>query len=201
MNTFFNVNNKYLTGTGILGGFNQSNPITNPSFETPTASDTSGIKPAKIGAIGGAGLSAVSGIMDMFAQGDNQRAIGEQLALSGAQYDLQINQINSNQNIADLASVEQANKQYSTQLAQAGATGASMQSGAIGSILDETAKNDKIRNFGNEMTATTQKLNTYMAKHQTDKQAQQKLQASQNQAAGSFISSAISIAMLAAIIL
>jgi hypothetical protein len=201
MNTFFNVNNKYPAGSGILGGFNQTNPIPNDAFQTPVASDTVGLSKSQIGAGIGGALSAVSGIMDIFAQGDNQRAIGEQLDLSNAQYDLQISQINSNQNIADLASIQQANKQYSTQLAQAGATGASLQSSAIGGVLDETVRNDKIRNFGNEMTATTQKLNTFMAKVQTDKQAQQKLQASQNQVAGSLISAGASIAMAVAIML
>jgi len=149
----------------------------------------------------GAGLSLVGGIMDMFAQHNTREQLYQQADLANKQYNLQLNQITANQNIADINSLQKAGSDIGSQLTKAGTTGMSLQSSAINSQIDNTIRNQQIMSFNNDMTATLQRMNSAYNQVNTLSEIQERERASQMGSIGSFISSGVGLAATAGMFL
>ena len=153
-------------------------------FNTPSVSPSAG---AMTGSIVGATGSAIGSLLQMSAQEDMRNALKQQSDLANTQFDLQLSQIKSNQDIADLSAVQNANQVYAKQLAQQGASGISAQSSAVQNAFQSTIANKNIAEFSNNMTATTQQLNVYMQKASFYNQVREKLKASYTSEFGELI--------------
>lgn len=168
------------------------------SFPMPKQSSSVG---SSIAAGFGAGLNLVSGIMDMFAQHNTREQLFQQADLANSQYNLQLRQIEANQNIADINALQQTNSKFSSQIAQAGTTGVSLQSSAITGQLENTLRNERIMSFSNDMTATLQKMNAAYNQVNTLRQIEEQTKASQMGSIGSFLSSGVGLAAVAGMFL
>ncbi len=187
------MNNGYF-GIQSNNIFGSSNSLGISSTQSSSSSLSSGAKTAS--AIGG-GLNALSSIMSLFSQNQTRDQLYQQANLATTQYNLQLNQIDANQSIADVNALQQANSTYGSQLTSAGASGISMQSSAIANQLNNTVKNQQIASFGNNMTATLQKMNASYNQVNTLEQIQSAENASSMSSIGSLISGGVGLASLA----
>lgn len=201
------MNNNGFFGFGTVNGYdkdyltglnNQNNSIIGAGAMSGAGAGAGAMSGAGAGAgaVIGAGIDGLGSLMDIFNQVSVLGELSDQGRSAYEQFQLQIKQIESNQAIRDLASTKQANNVYATTLAKQGNSNISQTSSSSYSAFNDISKQIDIMNFSSNMTATTQKINTYLQQSNYFRELDMKMKQSKNAILGDAMTSAMIIAAL-----